>query len=71
METEQEAKGLPLDKRAKLVDKCVKDKMSSAKTTDAPAAEGAPQSSSPPAAAAAPQSSSARPGEFRPFGPTW
>jgi hypothetical protein len=71
METEQEAKGLPLDKRAKLVDKCVKDKMSSAKTTDAPAVEGAPQSSSPPAAAAAPQSSSARPGEFRPFGPTW
>jgi hypothetical protein len=31
METEQEAKSLPLDKRAKLVDKCVKDKMSGAK----------------------------------------
>jgi hypothetical protein len=31
METEQGAKSLPLDKRAKLVDKCVKDKMSGAK----------------------------------------
>lgn len=31
METEHEAKSLPLDKRAKLVDKCVKDKMSGAK----------------------------------------
>jgi hypothetical protein len=31
METEQEAKSLPLDKRAKLVDKCVKDRMSGAK----------------------------------------
>ena len=31
METEQGAKNLPLDKRAKLVDKCVKDKMSGAK----------------------------------------
>jgi hypothetical protein len=59
METEQGAKSLPLDKRAKLVDKCVKDKMSGAKTTDAPATE------------AAPQSSSAQPSAFRPFGPTW
>jgi hypothetical protein len=55
METEQGAKSLPLDKRAKLVDKCVKDKMSGAKTTDAPATEAAPQSSSPPATEAAPQ----------------
>jgi hypothetical protein len=47
METEQGAKSLPLDKRAKLVDKCVKDKMSGAKTTDAPATEAASQSSSP------------------------
>jgi hypothetical protein len=31
LETEPGAKGLPLDKRAKLVDKCVKDKMSGAK----------------------------------------
>jgi hypothetical protein len=31
LETEHGAKGLPLDKRAKLVDKCVKDKMSGAK----------------------------------------
>jgi hypothetical protein len=31
METEQGAKSLPLDKRAKLVDKCVKEKMSGAK----------------------------------------
>jgi hypothetical protein len=31
METEHGARGLPLDKRAKLVDKCVKDKMSRAK----------------------------------------
>jgi ABC-type enterochelin transport system substrate-binding protein len=31
METEQGNKSLPLDKRAKVVDKCVKDKMSSAK----------------------------------------
>jgi hypothetical protein len=31
METEHGAKSLPLDKRAKLVDKCVKDKMSGAK----------------------------------------
>jgi hypothetical protein len=31
METEQGAKSLPLDQRAKLVDKCVKDKMSGAK----------------------------------------
>jgi hypothetical protein len=31
METEHEAKSLPLDKRAKLVDKCVKDKMSGPK----------------------------------------
>jgi hypothetical protein len=46
METEQGAKGLSLEKRANLVDKCVKDKMSGAKTTDAPATEAAPQSSS-------------------------
>jgi hypothetical protein len=71
METEQGAKSLPLDKRAKLVDKCVKDKMSGAKTTDAPATEAAQQSSSPPATEAAPQSSSAPSGAFRPFGPTW
>ena len=31
METEQGNKSLPLDKRAKVVDKCVKDKMSGAK----------------------------------------
>jgi hypothetical protein len=31
METEQGTKSQPLDKRAKLVDKCVKDKMSGAK----------------------------------------
>jgi hypothetical protein len=31
LETEPGAKGLSLDKRAKLVDKCVKDKMSGAK----------------------------------------
>jgi len=66
METEQGAKGLPLEKRAKLVDKCVKDKMSGAKTTDAPATEAAPQSSSPPVTEAAPQSSSPHP-----FGPNW
>ena len=30
-ETEHGAKSIPLDKRAKLVDKCVKDKMSGAK----------------------------------------
>jgi hypothetical protein len=71
METEQGAKSLPLDKRAKLVDKCVKDKMSGAKTTDAPATEAAPQSSSPPATEAAPQSSSARSSAPRPFGDPW
>ena len=31
METEHGAKSLPSDKRAKVVDKCVKDKMSGAK----------------------------------------
>jgi hypothetical protein len=31
LETEPGARGLPLDKRAKLVDKCVKDKMSGTK----------------------------------------
>jgi hypothetical protein len=82
METEQGAKGLSLEKRAKLVDKCVKDKMSGAKTTDAPATEAAPKSSSPPASEAAPQSSSAPaaeatpqsssvPARPRPFGPSW
>jgi len=71
METEHGAKGLPLDKRAKLVDKCVKDKMSGAKTTDAPATEAAPQSSSPPATEAAPQSSSPRSGAPRPFIGPW
>jgi hypothetical protein len=67
METEQAAKSLPLDKRAKLVDKCVKDKMSGAKANDAAATEAAPQSSSAPATEAAPQnpSISERP---RPFG---
>jgi hypothetical protein len=67
METEQGAKSLPLDKRAKRVDKCVKDKMSGAKTTDAPATEAASQSSSPPATEAAPQSSSPRSGAPHPF----
>jgi hypothetical protein len=78
METEQGAKGLSLDKRAKLVDKCVKDKMSGVKTTDAPATEAAPQSSSPPATQAAPQSSSSPATEAapqssspHPFGPNW
>ena len=33
METEHGAKSLPLDKRSKLVDKCVKDKMNAARTT--------------------------------------
>jgi hypothetical protein len=32
-ETEHGAKSLPLDKRAKAVDKCVKDKMNAARTT--------------------------------------
>jgi hypothetical protein len=67
METEQGAKGLSLEKRANLVDKCVKDKMSGAKTTDAPATEAPPQSSSPPATEAAPQSSSI-PDRPHPFG---
>jgi hypothetical protein len=71
MEAEQGAKSLPLDKRAKLVDKCVRDKMSGAKTTDAPATEAAPQSSSPPATEAALQSSSARSSAPRPFGDAW
>ena len=31
METEHGAKTLPLDKRSKVVDQCVKDKMSGAK----------------------------------------
>jgi hypothetical protein len=31
LETEPGARGIPLDKRAKLVDKCVKDKMNDAK----------------------------------------
>jgi outer membrane PBP1 activator LpoA protein len=31
METEHGAKSLPVDKRAKIVDQCVKDKMSGAK----------------------------------------
>jgi hypothetical protein len=67
METEQGAKGLSLEKRANLVDKCVKDKMSGAKTTDVPATEAAPQSSSPPATEAAPQSPSI-PERPHPFG---
>jgi hypothetical protein len=33
METEHGAKSLPLDKRSKVVDKCVKDKMNAARTT--------------------------------------
>jgi hypothetical protein len=33
METEHGAKSLPLDKRTKIVDKCVKDKMSAAGAT--------------------------------------
>jgi hypothetical protein len=72
METEQQAKSLPVDKRATLVDKCVKDKMSGAKTTaDASATEAASQSSSPPATEAAPQSSSPRSGAPRPFIGPW
>jgi hypothetical protein len=35
METEHGAKSLPLDKRTKIVDKCVKDKMSAAGATSA------------------------------------
>ena len=35
METEHGAKSLPLDKRSKMVDKCVKDKMNDAQTTSA------------------------------------
>ena len=35
METEQGAKSLPLDKRSKVVDKCVKDKMNAAQATSA------------------------------------
>jgi ABC-type enterochelin transport system substrate-binding protein len=35
METEQGNKSLPLDKRAKVVDKCVKDKMIAARATSA------------------------------------
>ncbi len=35
METERGAKSLPLDKRSKIVDKCVKDKMSAAGATSA------------------------------------
>ena len=35
METEHGAKSLPLDKRSKVVDKCVKDKMNAAQTTSA------------------------------------
>jgi hypothetical protein len=35
METEHGAKSLPLDKRTKIVDKCVKDKMSAAGPTSA------------------------------------
>lgn len=35
METEHGAKSLPLDKRSKVVDKCVKDKMNAAGTTSA------------------------------------
>ena len=71
MEIEPRAKGLPLEKRAKLVDKCVKDKMSGAKTADALATEAASQSSSPPATEAAPQSSSPRSGAPRPFIGPW
>ena len=59
MEIEPRAKGLPLEKRAKLVDKCVKDKMSGAKTADALATEAASQSSSP------------RSGATRPFIGPW
>src|SRR6516162_7408756 len=71
MEIEPRAKGLPLEKRAKLVDNCVKDKMSGAKTADALATEAASQSSSPPATEAAPQSSSPRSGAPRPFIGPW
>ena len=35
LETEHGAKSLPLDKRSKMVDKCVKDKMNAAQTTSA------------------------------------
>jgi hypothetical protein len=35
METEHGQKSLPLDKRSKLVDKCVKDKMDAARATSA------------------------------------
>ncbi len=35
METEHGAKSLPLDKRSKVVDKCVKDKMRAAGATSA------------------------------------
>jgi hypothetical protein len=35
METEQGAKSLPLDKRSKVVEKCVKDKMNAAQATSA------------------------------------
>ena len=35
METEHGAKSLPLDKRSKMVDKCVTDKMNAAKATSA------------------------------------
>src|SRR6516165_1258401 len=71
MEIEPRAKGLPLEKRAKLVDKCVKDKMSGAKTADALATEAASQSSSPLATEAASQSSSPRSGAPRPFIGPW
>ena len=71
MEIEPRAKGLPLEKRAKLVDKCVKDKMSGAKTADALATEAASQSPSPLATEAASQSSSPRSGATRPFIGPW
>jgi hypothetical protein len=46
-ETEHGAKSLPLDKRAKAVDECVKDKMNAARATSSDSATSADSATSP------------------------